>query len=321
MTKTNTPALRAGSLRPTGPARSSDRAGRSRRGAVSQRRAAWTFLAPSLLVLAVFVVYPIGQALYLSFTNYSVLTPPEWAGLDNYVKLFSDPAAGNAIANTLIYASATTVASVVLALLIAVFLNRRFPLRGFARTAIFLPYITSLGVVSIAWSYLLNPDIGLLSYWGRVVGIPVRTGWLVDPNLAMVAVILVGIWKFLGFYVVMYLAGIQSIPSDLYEAAAIDGAGPVRRFVSVTWPLLSNQTLFIAVIATITNAQAFDQIYVMTRGGPFFKTETLVMMMYRVGFQDLDFGYASALAYVLVALLAVLSLAQVRFFSRRAVQY
>jgi len=287
----------------------------------SQTRAAWLFLAPSVLVLGTFVVYPIGRALYLSFTDYSLLRPARWIGTKNYSAIVSDPAARNAIKNTLLYAAVTTIASVALALIIALLLNQRFPFRSIARSAVFIPFIVSLSIVSIAWSYLLDPDIGLLTYWGSKVGISAGQGFLVNPNLAMVSVIVVGIWKYLGFYVVMYLAALQSIPRDLQEAAVMDGAGPVRRFFNVTWPLLSNQTMLVAIIATITNVQAFDQIFVLTQGGPFFRTETLVVMIYRVGFQNLQFGYAAALSYVLVLILMIVSLVQVAYFRRKAVQY
>jgi ABC-type sugar transport system permease subunit len=287
----------------------------------TQARAAWLFLLPSLLALAAFVLYPMGRELYLSFTSYDVLQAPRWIGLQNFSRLLQDPQAFNALKNTLVYACATTAVSVALALLVAILLNNRFPLRGLTRTAVFLPFITSLAVVALAWTYLLNPDIGLLSYWGSKIGINPGSGWLTNPYLAMVAVIIVGIWKYLGFYIVMYLAALQTIPRELYQAASIDGVGPIRRFTRVTWPLLANQTMFIAIIATITNMQAFDQIYVMTQGGPFFRTETLVMMMYRVGFTDLNFGYAAALSYVLVLILALLSFAQIGFFSRRTVRY
>jgi ABC-type sugar transport system permease subunit len=279
------------------------------------------FLSPSVVVLALFVVYPMGRAGYLAFTEYSVFQPPRWTGLDNVDRLIHDPQALNALKNTLVYAAITTVSSVALALVVAVFLNSRFPLRGFARTAVFLPFITSLGVVALAWGYLLNPDIGLLSHWAGKAGIHARTGWLTQPHLAMAAVVIVGVWKYLGFYVVMYLAALQTVPRDLYESAALDGAGPIRQFTRITWPLLHNQTMFIGIVATITNVQAFDQIYVMTRGGPYFSTETLVMMMYRVGFTDLDFGYASTLSLVLVLLLVVLSFAQIGYFGRRSVHY
>lgn len=288
---------------------------------VGQARAAWLFLAPSLIALALFAGWPMVRSAYLSFTEYNLLRDPVWIGLDNYAAIFTDGKALNALGNTLVYAAATTAASVGLALVVAVVLNQKFRARGFARAAIFVPFIVSLGVVSIAWTFLLNPDIGLLSYWSRGVGIDVGQGWLRDPKLAMVAVILVGIWKNLGFYVVMYLAGLQSVPHDIYEAASIDGAGPLHRFFSITWPLLANQTMLIAIIATITNVQVFDQIYVMTQGGPFFRTDTLVTMIFRTGFTQLDFGYASALSWLLLLLLLGLSLAQFAYFRRRAVTY
>lgn len=292
-----------------------------RSGSRSQARAAWLFMAPSLLVLAVFVVYPMTQALYLSFTDYDVLSAASWVGADNYVELASDPAFRNALLNTLYYAAVTTPASVVLALGFAVLLNQRLPMRGLGRTAVFLPVVISLAIVAIAWGFLLDPDIGLLSYWFGQVGLTSDQGWLRDPGLAMPAVMLVGVWKNIGFYMVIYLAGLQAIPRDLYEAARIDGATGWRQFRSVTWPLLSNQTMLVTILSAIATLQAFDQIFVMTRGGPFFRTETLVMLVYRQGFREFRFGYAAAISWVLVLLILVLSLAQVAYFRRRAVRY
>ena len=298
------------------------RPGRAR-GSLGRRqaRAAWAFMLPSLVVLAVFVVYPMTQALYLSFTEYNVLQPARWVGLENYQRLVSDPAFHNALVNTLYYAAVTTPVSVALALGLAILLNRRLPLRGFLRTSVFLPVVLSLAIVAIAWNFLLDPNIGLLSYWLGKVGIVSEQGWLRDPALAMPAVMLVGIWKNVGFYMVMYLAGLQSIPRELHEAAAIDGAGPWRRFRRITWPLLANQTMLITILAAIATLQAFDQIYVMTRGGPFFKTETVVMMIYRVGFKEFEFGFASAVSWVLVLLIFGLSMAQMAYFRKRTVSY
>jgi multiple sugar transport system permease protein len=206
-------------------------------------------------------------------------------------------------------------------LFFAVLLNRKMPLRAFARTAIFLPVVLGLAVVAIAWSFLLDPNIGLLSYWLSKVGIGSEQGWLRDPDLAMPAVMLVGIWKNVGFYMVIYLAGLQAIPRDLYEAARIDGAGPWQQFRLVTWPLLANQTMLVTILAAIATLQAFDQIFVMTHGGPFFRTETLVMLIYRQGFREFEFGYASAMSWVLVLLILVLSVLQLLYFRRRAVKY
>jgi multiple sugar transport system permease protein len=296
---------------------------RSRGGLAKRRqaRAAWLFLAPSLVILGIFVVYPMTQALYLSFTNYDVLNPATWVGPANYHELLGDEAFRNALVNTLYYAVVATPVSVVLALACALLLNRRFPLRGLGRTAVFLPVVVGLGIVAIAWSFLLDPDIGLLSYWLSKVGVTADSGWVRDPNLAMPAVLIMGIWKNVGFYMVIYLAGLQSIPRDLYEAAEVDGASPWQRFRNVTWPLLANQTMLVTILCAIATLQAFDQIFVMTHGGPFFRTETLVMLIYRQGFTEFRFGYAAAVSWALVLLILVLSIIQFAYFRKRAVRY
>jgi multiple sugar transport system permease protein len=282
---------------------------------------AWLFLAPSLIILIAFTLYPMIQAVMLSLTDYNLIRAAKFIGLDNYTELFGDPSFWNAFGNTVLYAAVVTPVTVALALLLAVLLNRAFVGRSFARTAIFLPFIVSLGIIAIAWSFLLDPNIGLLSYWLSFVGIVPEQGWLVDPRYAMAAVMGVGVWKNVGFYMVIYLAGLQSIPGDIYEAARLDGAGPFQRFRTMTLPLLANQTLLVAVLALIATLQAFDQIYVMTHGGPFFRTETLVMLIYREGFQNLRFGYASAISFVLLVFVFVLSMIQFGWLRRREVRY
>ncbi|WP_314172076.1 carbohydrate ABC transporter permease [Streptomyces winkii] len=304
------PYRRTGASRPSGPRR-------TQRG--RQTRAAWLFLAPSLAALAVFVVWPMIQAAYLSFTDYNLMQAAHWIGLGNYRQLLDDPEAWNALENTLVYAVVSTPVSVVLALALALFLNRSMALRGFLRSAVFLPFVVSLGVVSIAWAFLLDPNIGLLSDWLSGVGLSTEQGWLEDPALAMPAVIAVGVWKNLGFYMVMYLAGLQGIPPELHDAARVDGASSWQRLRRVTWPLLTNQTMLITIMAAIGTLQAFDQIYVMTHGGPFFQTETLVVFTYRVGFERNEFGYAAAVSWVLLVLVFVLSMLQFGYFRRRAV--
>ena len=294
------------------------------RGSLAKRRqarAAWLFLAPSLVILGIFVVYPMTQALYLSFTDYDVLNPATWVGAANYRELLDDEAFRNALVNTLYYAVVATPVSVFLALGCALLLNRRFTLRGLGRTAVFLPVVVGLAIVAIAWSFLLDPDIGLLSYWLSKVGVTADSGWVRDPTLAMPAVLIVGIWKNIGFYMVIYLAGLQSIPRDLYEAAEVDGASPWQRFRNVTWPLLANQTMLVTILCAIATLQAFDQIFVMTHGGPFFRTETLVMLIYRQGFTEFRFGYAAAISWALVLLILVLSFIQFAYFRKRAVRY
>ncbi|WP_243696017.1 carbohydrate ABC transporter permease [Labedella phragmitis] len=303
----------------TGPARPP--APRRMRQTTRRAITAWLFLSPALVVLAVFMLYPMIQAGYLSLTNYNLIRAAEWVGLDNYVELFADPAFWNAFWNTVLYAAVVTPITVVLALALAVFLDRQFVGRAFVRTSIFLPFIVSLGIIAIAWAFLMDPNVGLLSYWLSQAGIVSSQGVLSDPDWAMPAVMFVGVWKSVGFFMVIYLAGLQSIPGELREAARLDGAGAWQRFRHVTLPLLSNQTMLVSVMALIATLQAFDQIYVMTHGGPFFRTETLVMLIYREGFQELRFGYGAAISWVLLVFVFLLSMIQYLFFQRRQVRF
>jgi len=290
--------------------------------AVNRRRvrAAWIFLAPALIVLSVFVLYPMCVALKNSFTNATPFGSVSWIGVDNYVKLVTDERFTNALLNTVIYALVTVPISVASALGLAVLLNRRIPARGLFRAIIFFPYVASLGIVSIGWAFMLDPNIGVISSWLNDIGLSLGQG-IRDPRFAMPAVMMVGIWRNVGFFMVMYLAGIQSIPREVNEAAVLDGAGNWKTFRHITLPLLSNTSMFVCIIACIFAFQAFDQMYTMTSGGPFFRTETLVMLIYNTGIKDYQVGYASAMSWALVILVLALSLTQTVFFNRREVRY
>ncbi|MFF9563794.1 carbohydrate ABC transporter permease [Leifsonia sp. NPDC014704] len=275
------------------------------------------FMLPAVVILIAFVGWPMLSALRLSFTNASGFGLEEWVGVDNYVQVFTDPRVLATLGNTALYTVLFTPTALIAALLLALLLtNRRLLGRGFFRTALFLPFIVSLAVAAFAWTYLLDPQVGLLNYWLRSVGIQLGNV-LQDPALAMPTVVLVAIWKSFGFYMVIFIAGLQEIPESLYEAAKIDGAGAWRRFVSITLPQLSNTLAFVVVFAMIAALQAFDQIYVMTGGGPYRSTQTVVMEIYQEGFKKLDLGLATALSYVLLAATLILSLIQFRFFGRR----
>ncbi|MGO4301299.1 carbohydrate ABC transporter permease [Leifsonia sp. RAF41] len=288
------------------------RGSRRRRGPL-----ALLFMLPALIVLIAFVGWPMLSALRLSFTNASGFGLEEWVGFDNYVQVFTDPRVLATLGNTALYTVLFTPTALIAALLLALLLtNRRLIGRGFFRTALFLPFIVSLAVAAFAWTYLLDPQVGLLNYWLRSVGVQLGNV-LQDPALAMPTVVLVAIWKNFGFYMVIFIAGLQEIPESLYEAAKIDGAGAWRRFVSITLPQLSNTLAFVVVFAMIAALQAFDQIYVMTGGGPYRSTQTVVMEIYQEGFKKLDLGLATALSYVLLAATLILSLIQFRFFGRR----
>ncbi len=275
------------------------------------------FLSPALLILAAFVGWPMISALGLSFTDASGFGDPAFVGLANYARVFTDPEILRAIANTGLYAVLFTPIAIVVALVLALIINSpRLPFRGFFRSTLFLPFIVSLAVAAFAWSYLLDPQIGLLNYWLQAVGIRIGNV-LQDPVLAMPTVVLVAVWKSFAFYMVIFLAGLQEIPKSLYEAAELDGANGWKRFTNVTYPMLSTTMVFVVIVALIAAFQAFDQIYVLTGGGPYRSTETIVMQIYQSGFKDLDLGFASALSYVLLILTLLLSLVQFLFFGRR----
>lgn len=292
--------------------------GRTPLGGSFRRRATVVgFLAPAIVILGAFVLWPMLSALRLSFTDASGFGRPSFVGLANYVRVFSDPDVLRSIGNTALYAVLFTPVAIAVALVLALALNHpALPFRGFFRSALFLPFIVSLAVSAFAWSYLLDPQIGLLNHWLQVIGI--RLGdVLQDPTLAMPTVVLVAVWKSFGFYMVIFLAGLQEIPTSLYEAAQLDGANGRQRFTNVTFPMLSNTMAFVVIVALIAALQAFDQIYVLTGGGPYRSTETIVMQVYQSGFKDLDLGFASALAYVLLIATLLLSLVQFLFFGKR----
>lgn len=292
--------------------------GRSPLNGTFRRRATIVgFLAPAIVILGAFVLWPMLSALQLSFTDASGFGDPSFIGFANYVRVFTDPDVLRSIGNTALYSVLFTPVAIVVALVLALVLNHAaLPFRGFFRSALFLPFIVSLAVAAFAWSYLLDPQIGLLNHWLQLVGI--RLGnVLQDPTLAMPTVVLVAVWKNFGFYMVIFLAGLQEIPTSLYEAAQLDGANGRQRFANVTFPMLSNTMAFVVIVALIAALQAFDQIYVLTGGGPYRSTETIVMQIYQSGFKDLDLGFASALAYVLLIATLLLSLVQFLFFGKR----
>jgi len=300
--------------------RSATGPGRARRKPIERRRRvlrALVFLAPALVILAVFTVAPMLSALRLSFTDSNGFGIENWVGIANYERIFSDPSILNSMLNTLLYAVMFTPVAVIVALALAVALNNPgLRLRGLFRSALFLPFIVSLAVAAFAWSYLLNPQIGLLSYWLDLIGIHLGNP-IENPVLAMPTVVLIAVWKNFGFYMVIFLAGLQDVPPSLYEAAKMDGAGPWRRMTNVTIPMLSNTFGFVLIFALIAALQAFDQIYILTSGGPYGATQTVVYEIYEQGFQQLHLGFASALSYVLLAATLILSLGQFFFFGRR----
>lgn len=279
-----------------------------------QARAGYLFVLPSVIILSVFVFWPILQAFILSVQHwkFGADAVQEWAGFDNYSRMLEDERVWGAFRNTLYYTAVTVPLGIVIPLALAVALNKRLPARPLIRAAFFLPVIASFAIIAIVWSFLLDPDIGLLSYWFRLMHLPVSS-WLRDPTWAMPAVILVSVWKTIGFNMVIFLAGLQGIPVSYYEAAQIDGAGAWPQFWKITLPQLRPTTLFVLVISIIGAFQVFDPVYVLTPGGgPLFSTETVVTYIYHQGIELIDISYAASIGVVLFLIVLALTLIQLR---------
>jgi multiple sugar transport system permease protein len=300
------------------------RPGKYRR-VLREMRKQWTaylFLAPVFLLFSIFTVFSVGYAFWLSFHEWNILEPAKpFVGLDNYRRLLEDERFGEATLNTLYYTAASVPLTMIIGLAVALLLNNRIRGRGLFRTMFYLPVVTPLVIASIIWKWVYNGDYGLLNYYLMKINIidePLL--WLSDPNLAMPSVIITSIWKGVGFAMVVYLAGLQSIPEDYYDAAKIDGAAGWRRLKDITIPLLTSTTLFLLVISVLGSFQVFTQIYIMTNGGPLGKTRTIVWYIYTTGFRDYNMGYAAALAFALFAIMLVFTLIQFRFL-RNEVEY
>jgi multiple sugar transport system permease protein len=272
---------------------------------------AYLYLLPTFVGLILFSLGAIIFSVGISFTDWDILQPPHWVGLSNYVRLFTTPLNWQVFGNTLYYTAVIVPVGTALALGLALALNRG--LRGIVilRGLYFLPVISSTVAVSLVWSWLYNQQFGLINYLLSLVGIT-GPAWLADTRTAMPAVIIMSIWKGLGYNMVIFLAGLQGIPQELYEAAKIDGAGAWARFRYVTLPLVSPTTFFVVVLSTVAAFQVFDQTYVMTNGGPAYSTTTLALFIYQNAFQWFHMGYAAALSYVLFAAVAVVTLLQFR---------
>ncbi|MBS4730484.1 sugar ABC transporter permease [Mycobacterium sp. SM1] len=294
----------------------------TRRRKASGRRA-WAgrlFVAPNLAAVAVFMLFPLGFSLYMSLQRWDLFTRPKFVGLANFRHLFTaDPLFPIAVRNTVVFTVGTIVPTVLISLVVAEMLNRKIKGIGIFRTIVFLPLAVSSVVMAVVWQFVFNTDNGLLNIilgWLGIRPIP----WLIEPQWAMVSLCLVSVWRSVPFATVILLAAMQGVPESLYEAARIDGAGGLRQFVSITIPLIRGALSFIVIISIIHAFQAFDLVYVLTggNGGPETGTYVLGIMLFQHAFAFLEFGYASALAWVMFAILLVLTVLQLRLAHRRS---
>ncbi|HXF62720.1 MAG TPA: sugar ABC transporter permease [Caldilineaceae bacterium] len=275
----------------------------------------YLFVAPLILGLLVFTYGPVLAAFGLSFTKGDYISTPRWIGLGNYQALLNDDLFWRSLRNTVYYVVGVVPAGLVLSLLLALAMNQK--LRGivFFRTIYFLPTITSSVAISLMWLWIYNPEFGVLNFLLRQIGIK-GPAWLSTPEWAMPAVIIMAIWRGLGYNMLIFLAGLQGIPEVYYEAAEIDGAGPFAKFWYITVPLLSPTTFMLLILGLIGAFQVFEYTYVMTGGGPVYATLTIVLHIYNNAFRNFQMGYASALAYVLFFILLALTVIQFRLQHR-----
>lgn len=269
------------------------------------------FLAPSAIPLFLFTVVPMISSIWVSLHDWNLISPMEWVGVDNYVRLLGDPTTRQVFRNTLFYCLGYLPLVFVGGLALAMALNTRLRGRSFFRAAYFLPVVTSWVVVALVWKWLLNPSSGLVNTVLGALGAP-EPGWWTDPNWAMPAVILSSAWKDLGFVMVIMLAGLQAIPQDVLEAAWADGANAWQRFWRITLPLLTPSTFFVVVISLINGFQVFDQVFVMTGGGPQGASQVVVGQVYDLTFRYGRAGEASALSWLLFIVLLVITAVQIR---------
>jgi multiple sugar transport system permease protein/sn-glycerol 3-phosphate transport system permease protein len=275
------------------------------------------FVAPNLLLLAVFTYWPLLQNLYLSFVDWDMISPDKlWVGLDNWRLVLTDPKFWRIALNTVVFAAGTVGATLCLGLGAALLLNEGLRGRAGARTVLFSPVVLPGSAIALVWIYMFDPNWGLIRTLLRVVGVT-SPAWLTDPAWALPAVIIVAVWKGLGYSTVIFLAGLQGIPRELYEAARVDGAGAWGRFWAVTLPGLGPVSFFLLVTSLLAAFQAFDVIRVMTNGGPVIATTTLVFALYQEGFTAFHAGRAAVYALVLFGAMLALTAAQLRYAERR----
>lgn len=278
------------------------------------------FILPALIPLGVFWLFPMGEAIFMSFTDWDYMSSAyNIVGFDNYRNIFSDSMFYDALKNTLVFTLGTLVPTIALGLLAAVILRKKITGSAIYKAIIFSPWVTPTVVISIVWSWIFEPQYGLANYILQLLNMP-KSQWLQSSDTAMAAVILVTVWKGFGWAMIFYLTALERVPKELYEAAAVDGAGSWQKFKKITLPLISPTTFFLTIITTINSIQAYDQIQVLTQGGPSGSTRTILYLYYQTAFENFNIGEATAIAVII--LLIIGALAGIQFIaSKKWVHY
>lgn len=278
----------------------------------SQRKVGYLFLAPNLIGYVIFTLIPVIWAFVLSFTNWDGFNQMEFIGLKNYIKMFSNETFQISIKNNMVYTFVSVPAAIILGLVVAMMLNEKLKCLKIFRAIYFMPYLTSMIAVAVVWSAFYHPSMGPINLFLKSIGVTSPPRWLSSSDWALISVMIMSVWKGFGYNMVILLAGLQGVPDELYEAANIDGASKFKKFWYVTLPMLSPTLFFVSIMGIISSFKVFDQIYMMTEGGPGRATNVLVYYIYRESFQNNRFGYASAVSYVLFAIILIITLIQFR---------
>ncbi|HKP08752.1 MAG TPA: sugar ABC transporter permease [Microbacterium sp.] len=279
----------------------------------------WSFILPNFIGFGLLTLVPIVVLFYMSFTNWNVFGTANWVGLANFQRLMGDGSFQIAVFNTLYYSVLHIPLTIVVALGLALLLNNKLRGVAFFRTAAFFPYITSIVAIAVVWNLLFSPEYGPVNEFLRFIGIQNPPGWLTSPEWAMPAVVIVSTWRDMGYYMILFLAGLQTVPRELHEAARMDGANVWQRFVNVTLPCLRPTMFFVTVMLTINSFKIFDLILVMTDGGPGQSTLVMSQFIYRKGFEESQFGYASAAAVVLFFMCIIVTILQFLWNKKRSI--
>ncbi|MEA3338137.1 MAG: sugar ABC transporter permease [Chloroflexota bacterium] len=277
----------------------------------SERRWAVFFLTPSIIGFLAFTALPVVASLGLSFVKWNLIHPPEFVGLGNYARALHDPMFWRVLKNTAVYTVGTVPTSMALSLALALALNQKIRGVTLFRGLYYLPVVAPMVAITMVWRWLYNSNFGMINYLLSLVNVP-AVPWLTSTRWAMPSVIIMSVWKSLGYGMVIYLAGLQGIPQHLYDAAAVDGANAWQRFRHVTLPMLTTTTFFVMVTSIISSFQVFGQVYVLTRGGPANATATMVYYIFQNAFQSFRMGYASALSWLLFVVIFLFTVIQYR---------
>ena len=279
---------------------------------IAYDNAAYAMIFPAYFIFTIFILVPIFLVGYYSLTNYNMFNTPKFVGISNYTRLLKDGDFLQSAGNTLIYTAGTLFPQLALGLFLAVLLYRKSRLIPFFRTCIYVPHVMSMVCVSMVWLWIYNPSFGLVNALLKAINLS-PSQLLLDPALAMLCIVLMSIWKSCGYSMVIFMSGLTGIPDSLYEAAELDGANVIQQFIHITWPMLKPTTFFLLVTGIVNSFAVFEQVNILTNGGPLNSTTTIVHQLYRRGFLEFRMGYASAMAIVLLVFSLLVTMSVFKF--------